>query len=102
MIDDPDFELVGVYVTSDEKNGLDAGTIAKRPATGVLATNSIEEILSLEADVVIHTSLLSVPYADQNETVARILASGKNLISTNEVFSPESHRRQQRHPNGVA
>ncbi|WFR72647.1 hypothetical protein P9209_01320 [Prescottella defluvii] len=91
VIDDPSFELVGVYVTSPEKNGLDAGTIAKRPPTGVLATNDIDEILSLDADVVIHTSLLSVPYAEQNDTVARILASGKNLISTNGFYQPRIH-----------
>ncbi|MGC0362232.1 hypothetical protein ABH922_000216 [Rhodococcus sp. 27YEA15] len=91
VIDDPDFELVGVYVTSEQKNGLDAGTIAKRPPTGVIATNVIEEILALEADAVIHTSLLSVPYDEQNQTVARILASGKNLISTNGFYRPRIH-----------
>lgn len=29
------------------------------------------------------------------------LGMATNLVQ-NEVFSPESHRRQQRHPNGVA
>jgi len=33
LIDRSDIDLVGVYVTSDKKNGLDAGQIARRPDT---------------------------------------------------------------------
>ena len=66
LIDRPDIDLVGVYVTSDKKNGLDAGQIARRPDTGIIATNNIDEILKLEADAVIHTSLLTAPYETQN------------------------------------
>jgi len=91
IIDSPDLELVGVYVTSPAKVGLDAGTIAKRRNTGILATNDTEQILKLEADVVIHTSLISTPYEAQNAEVIRLLASGKNVISSNGFYRPHIH-----------
>lgn len=90
VIDHPDLELVGLYAYDAAKAGRDAGEIAKRAPTGVRATASIDEILSLEADVVLHTSRISIPYAGQNADVARLLASGKNVISVNGFFFPEA------------
>ena len=91
IIDHPDLELVGLYVYDKKKVGVDAGDIAKRPATGIKATNSIDEILALKADVVLHTSRLSMPFDKQNADVARLLASGKNVISTAGFHYPEAH-----------
>lgn len=91
IIDHPDLELVGLFVYDARKVGRDAGDIARRPATGVLATNNIEDILALDADVVIHTSRLSQPYAKQNAEVIRLLASGKNVISTAGFHFPTAH-----------
>ena len=91
IIDKDEFELVGVYVTNEAKNGLDAGVIAKRPDTGVRATTNIDEILAIEADVVLHTSLISVPYDAQNENVIKLLASGKCVLSANGFYRPEIH-----------
>lgn len=79
-------ELAGLYVISDEKVGQDAGTIAGIPPTGVIATSDIDEIVALDADVVIHTSLPSLVYGDDPETdienICTLLASGKNVITT--------------------
>ena len=61
IIDHPDLELVGVFVYDERKVGRDAGEIARRPATRVIATNRIEEILALKADVVMHTPRISAP-----------------------------------------
>ncbi|MBM4220378.1 MAG: dihydrodipicolinate reductase [Gammaproteobacteria bacterium] len=91
IIDHPDLELAGLYVYDPGKVGRDAGDIAKRPATGVKATNRIEDILALDADVVLHAPRISVPYADQNVEVVRLLASGKNVISVNGYYMPEVH-----------
>ncbi|MCB1512844.1 MAG: hypothetical protein KDJ36_18270, partial [Hyphomicrobiaceae bacterium] len=91
VIDRPEFELVGVYVTNEKKVGLDAGTIVRRPETGVIATGNIEDILALEADAVIHTSLLKAPYERQNENVIRLLESGKNVLSPNGFVRPQMH-----------
>jgi hypothetical protein len=81
-----DLELVGLYVTSDRKVGRDAGDIARIDPMGVTATNSLEEILATEADVVIHTPLPSLVYGEDPDAdvnnFCQLLASGKNVITT--------------------
>ena len=62
VIDHPAMELVGVYVYGADKAGKDAGAIARRELTGVLATRNVDEILALDADVVIHAARLAPPY----------------------------------------
>jgi hypothetical protein len=90
IIDHPDLELVGVWVSGESKNGKDAGELCGRPVTGVRATSSKEEIFALDADVVIHCALAvgpdgALPF---DEDVARLLRSGKNVISTASYYSP--------------
>ena len=83
VIDHPDLELVGLYVHSDAKAGKDAGEIARRPLTGVKATRSIDEILALDADVVLYLPLNASDSLDGHDVVIkRLLASGKNVITT--------------------
>ena len=83
VIDRPDLELVGLYVYGDRKVGKDAGEIARRDATGVIATNNRDDILALEADVVIHASRLGRDHEAHDDDIAALLASGKNVISIN-------------------
>ncbi|MBU2513968.1 hypothetical protein KJ966_21725 [bacterium] len=89
VIDHPDLELAGLFVYSNSKAGLDAGEIAKREATGIFATRNIDEILSLDADVVIHAPRLQPPYTHHNFDICRLLASGKNVISINGHTYPQ-------------
>ena len=91
IIDHADLELVGVYVYDGNKVGLDAGTIAKRPVTGILATNDIDAILALDADVVLHTPRITLPYMRQNTEVEQLLASGKNVVSIAGFHYPQAH-----------
>lgn len=91
IIDHPDLELVGVYVYDPGKVGIDAGDIARRPATGVRATDRIEHILALEPDVVLHMSRITEPYERQNEDVAALLAAGCDVISTAGFHHPACH-----------
>ena len=93
VMDHPDLELVGVYVYSDKKNGLDAGDIAGRKPIGVSATKSMPEILELDADIIIHTPRIQFPYTYHNKDMCRLLASGKNLITINGHSFPEYHGR---------
>lgn len=88
VIDHPAMELAGVYVYSDRKNGLDAGVIARREETGVIATNDIDEILALDADVVIHAARISPPYGTHDADIIPLLRSGKNVISINGYTHP--------------
>jgi 2,4-diaminopentanoate dehydrogenase len=102
IIDHPDLTLVGLYVYGKNKIGRDAGEIAKRPSTGVIATNNLEEILSLDADVVVHTPRITIPYAKQNAEVEQLLSSGKNVISVNGYFYPEAHGEKYAKPLSAA
>ena len=81
-IDRPDLDLVGVFVYSPDKVGVDAGTLVGRPPTGILATNDRSAILALDADVVLHAA--SKAFADNTNTddIVALLESGKNVITT--------------------
>jgi hypothetical protein len=82
IITNPDFDLVGVFVYSPDKIGLDAGTIAGCPSTGVLATNDKDEILGTEADVVLHAASKGFAVNTNGEDIVALLASGKTVITT--------------------
>lgn len=83
VIDHPDLELVGLYVYSNNKVGKDAGEIARRGKTGVIATNSVDEIVATEADVVLHLPLNPAEsYAEHDAIIKRLLRSGKSVITT--------------------
>ena len=78
IIGRPDMELVGVYAHGADKVGRDAAELAGRPEpTGVLATNDIDELLSLGADACCYNPL----WPDVDELV-RLLESGVNVCST--------------------
>lgn len=91
VIEHPDLELAGVYVYDARKVGVDAGEIARRPPTGVLATNRIEDVLALQPDVVLHMSRITQPYARQNADVAALLAAGIDVVSTAGFHHPACH-----------
>ncbi|CAO5247805.1 NAD(P)H-dependent amine dehydrogenase family protein [Frankia sp. AgKG'84/4] len=76
VVDNPAFELVGVYVTSEKKVGTDAGEIAAIPATGVLATHDIDAVLALRADCVHYA-----PLHANVEDLCRILRAGTNVVT---------------------
>ena len=90
IIDRPELELVGVWVSSPEKDGKDAGELCGRPTTGVTATSDKDAILALDADVVVHCALAVGPHGHLpfDDDVIRLLRSGKNVISTVSYFSP--------------
>jgi hypothetical protein len=52
LLQQPDLELVGHYVSSPEKVGHDSGELVDVAATGVRATNDWGELLDLDADCV--------------------------------------------------
>lgn len=83
VIEHPDLDLVGLYVYSERKVGKDAGEIARRGQTGVIATNSVDEILALDADVVLHLPLNPPEtLAEHDEIIKSLLRSGKSVITT--------------------
>ena len=83
VLEHPELELVGCWVHSKAKAGLDVGEIVGVDSLGVTATGSIAEILALDADAVVYAPLL--PSIDE---VAALLRSGKNVVSPVGWFYP--------------
>ncbi len=85
IIKHPDLELVGVWVHSPDKAGRDAGELCGLPATGVLATNDVDALLALDADCVSYTATADLRPMDAITDMAKILESGKNVVSSSVV-----------------
>lgn len=83
FIENPFIELVGVLVTNPEKVGKDAGDLVGLPKTGVLATDDEEAIIAMDADCVLFAPSMMTPPIDN---VCRLLASGKNVVTTRGDF----------------
>lgn len=83
VLDHPELELVGCWVHSDAKHGVDVGTIVGREPLGVLATSSVDEVLALDADAVVYAPL--IPNRDE---VAALLRVGFNVVTPVGWFYP--------------
>ena len=85
IIDHPDLELAGLWVHSTAKVGRDAGSFCDRGRTGIVATNDVEKILATPADCVCYTATADLRPFEAIEDICRILASGKNVVSSSVV-----------------
>lgn len=79
----PIMELVGAFVFHEEKVGQDAGVLAGIDALGITTTNDREQMLAMDADVVLYN-----PPLERYDEVIPILASGKNVISIMSGWNP--------------
>lgn len=80
-----DLNLVGVWVHSPEKAGVDAGTLVGIEPLGVIATNDADAILALDLDCIVYTA--SGPSLDAGALpdYERFLSDGINVVT---VTSP--------------
>jgi hypothetical protein len=85
VLNHPDLELVGCWVHSEDKVGKDVGDLCGVGAVGLTATEDIEALLALGADCIIYSPVLADP-----TVVARILASGANVVTPLNWFFAES------------
>ena len=87
LITNPDYELTGVWVSSDAKAGKDAGELAGLDvSTGVKATTDLDEILAAKPDCAVYTALADHRLPDALEDYRRILAAGVNVVGSGPVF----------------
>jgi len=77
-------ELVGLKVYSDAKIGLDAGALVGLPDTGIVATDSVDEILAGEADCVAYTALGAAKgqITETIDEICLLLSHGLNVVSS--------------------
>ncbi|OBF28489.1 dihydrodipicolinate reductase [Mycobacterium sp. ACS4331] len=93
----PDLELVGVWVHSPDKDGVDAGLLAGGEPLGVTATRDGDALIAARPDCVVYSA--SGPERDAGAVpdYLRLLESGINVVSTTSTslvyppayFSPE-------------
>jgi hypothetical protein len=79
----PDLELAGAWVHSADKAGRDAGELAGMDPVGVSATTDVDALLATDADCVLYSPIMA-----DDAVVARILASGKNVVTPLNWFYP--------------
>jgi hypothetical protein len=83
IADHPELELVGCWVHGRAKNGRDAGELAGIAPLGIKATRDVDALLALDADCVLYSPILG-----DAELIARILRSGKNVVTPLGWFFP--------------
>jgi 4-hydroxy-tetrahydrodipicolinate reductase len=81
----PGLELAGVFVHSPEKAGRDAGELCGVPPVGVKATSDEQALLALDADCVCYTATADLRPFEAVADMCRLLASGKNVVSSSVV-----------------
>ncbi|MFN4135118.1 MAG: dihydrodipicolinate reductase [Novosphingobium sp.] len=81
VIEHPRLELAGVWVSSPEKAGRDAGALCGLPDTGIRATASVDEACAIAADCVLY-----MRQGTDAEELCRLLASGRNVVTTRGDF----------------
>jgi hypothetical protein len=86
----PDLDLVGCWVHSSQKDGVDIGTLLSGSPIGVTATTDVEELLSLDGDCVVYSPI----FADVS-VITRILESGKNVVTPLGWFYPPGVERDR-------
>jgi 4-hydroxy-tetrahydrodipicolinate reductase len=81
----PELELVGLWVHGADKAGRDAGELAGIERLGITATSDADALLGLEADCVCYTATADLRPHEAIADLARICASGKNVVSSSVV-----------------
>ncbi len=91
----PDMELVGLLVHDPDKVGHDVGELGGIHRIGVVATDDVDQIVGMDADVVLHMPLPSLVYGDEPtadlDHFCRLLAAGKHVITTVGYMYPKVH-----------
>ena len=87
LIGRPDLELVGVHAASEHKVGRDAARLCGIDrATGVLATDDIDELIGLRPDCVVYTALAETRPMEAIDQLCRFLSAGINVVGTSLVW----------------
>ena len=85
IIHHPELELTGLFVSSDAKEGKDAGELCGIDPVGITATRDVDALLDMDADAVCYTADAGMRPGDAIEDMCKILASGKNVVSCSMV-----------------
>ena len=83
LVSNPAFELTGLCVSSPEKVGKDAGTLAGLDvSTGVTAVDDLDTVLATRPDCVVYCAMGDTRLPEAMGDCMRILASGSNVVGS--------------------
>jgi hypothetical protein len=69
-------------VSSPDKVGQDAGTLAGTPATGIIATNDLDAVLATRPDCVVYCAMADNRMGQAVKDCRRILQAGINVVGS--------------------
>lgn len=81
ILTDPALELAGLWVTTPEKDGQDAGTLCGLPEVGVRATTDLDAVLALDLDCFSYGGKAVGREVDACEDMARFLEGGVDVVT---------------------
>ncbi|MAE95922.1 MAG: diacylglycerol kinase [Deltaproteobacteria bacterium] len=81
ILQHPELELAGVWVSSEEKVGRDAGELCGLGPVGIAASHDAEALLALRPDCVCYTATSNNRPIEAIEDLGRILETGANVVS---------------------
>ena len=87
LITNPEFELTGVWVSSDAKAGKDAGELAGlADSTGVLASTDLDAVLATGPQCAVYNAMADNRLPEALEDYRRVLSAGVNIVGSGPVF----------------
>ena len=87
LITNADYELTGVWVSSEAKAGKDAGELAGLDiSTGILASTDLDAVLATGPQCAVYTAMADNRLPEALEDYRRILAAGVNVVGSSAVF----------------
>jgi len=87
LITNPDYELTGVWVSSESKAGKDAGELAGLDiSTGITASTDLDAVIATGPQCAVYTAMADNRLPDALEDYRRILAAGVNVVGSSAVF----------------
>ena len=83
LVSNPAFELTGLCVSSPEKVGKDAGTLAGLDvSTGVTAVDDLDTVLATKPDCVVYCAMGDTRLPEAMADIRRILAAGIDVVGS--------------------
>ena len=87
LITNPQFELTGVWVSSDAKAGRDAAQLAGlEDSTGVLASTDLDAVLATGPQCAVYNAMADNRLPEALEDYRRVLSAGVNIVGSGPVF----------------
>lgn len=87
IIDHPELELAGVWVSSSAKEGRDAGELAGLDRSlGITATTDADQLIAAAPDCVVYTAMADHRLNEAIDDLCRFLRAGINVVASGPVF----------------